>query len=575
MAAIASGCSASPAGDSPGELEGKSGDSPINAFHKEFLLSDAELSRADTLTAPQIDAFLALPYPDYGQDRSCLASMSFDGRSAGFVIADAAKAHGINPLYLLAQLQKESSLVGNSSAKCPADKLDAAMGCACPDGSECDTSQSGFVRQIECAASVTRSFLDDIASKGETISGWAPMRTSTTLDGRMFAPANAATAALYTYTPWVGDLDAEGYQAPFGNYLFWKNWVQFGRTIGLFEPSPPAKDGCSVDADCHGGQPGTQTVCSDSGSTKGSCITACHSDFDCPGSSTCNLSSFTCAGVQQQGCQKDSSCNGGMNGQQVVCVAGACVQGCHEHLDCPSTHVCDKTASKCVLPDQQGCQTDADCNGGSTGTEVICSDGSKLCKTGCHSNADCPAGKTCDTSVPSWVCVAPPSTDHPIGSSITQSYDPAAAVEYAHAHWDDGKGLCAEFVSDCTITNGLDLEYSTWVPTWVDNLAAASVPFDEYSPGQPIARACPGDIVIYSNDVGDSFCTDPGGDRNCGHIGIVVQGGDSLDAILGAFHNSAHDNEPLGWLLTTQELGPYVDAYSTLRVYHLANCSWY
>jgi hypothetical protein len=34
------------------------------------------------------------------------------------------------------------------------------------------------------------------------------------------------------------------------------------------------------------------------------------------------------------------------------------------------------------------------------------------------------------------------------------SYNPTAAIEYAKIHWDDGKGLCAEFVSDCLRAGG-------------------------------------------------------------------------------------------------------------------------
>lgn len=36
-------------------------------------------------------------------------------------------------------------------------------------------------------------------------------------------------------------------------------------------------------------------------------------------------------------------------------------------------------------------------------------------------------------------------------------YDPEAALAYAAEHWNDGKGLCAEFVSDCVIAGGLDM----------------------------------------------------------------------------------------------------------------------
>ena len=36
-----------------------------------------------------------------------------------------------------------------------------------------------------------------------------------------------------------------------------------------------------------------------------------------------------------------------------------------------------------------------------------------------------------------------------------EGYDPSAALAYAKAHWNDGKGLCAEFVRDCLRAGGL------------------------------------------------------------------------------------------------------------------------
>lgn len=35
------------------------------------------------------------------------------------------------------------------------------------------------------------------------------------------------------------------------------------------------------------------------------------------------------------------------------------------------------------------------------------------------------------------------------------TYNAAAALDYASNHWNDGKGLCAEFVSDCLKNGGL------------------------------------------------------------------------------------------------------------------------
>jgi hypothetical protein len=99
------------------------------------------------------------------------------------------------------------------------------MGCGCPDGDGCASSYRGFNRQVDCMAQLLREFVTQLEGDGTTISGWAVGRSKSTLDGYSVRPANTATAALYTYTPWVvsnrdhysiwRDLaDAVGYQAP-------------------------------------------------------------------------------------------------------------------------------------------------------------------------------------------------------------------------------------------------------------------------------------------------------------------------------------------------------------------------
>lgn len=44
------------------------------------------------------------------------------------------------------------------------------------------------------------------------------------------------------------------------------------------------------------------------------------------------------------------------------------------------------------------CRTDADCNGGQTGTEIVCG-AQGDCVVGCHSSTDCSPGDVCDSSV--------------------------------------------------------------------------------------------------------------------------------------------------------------------------------
>jgi hypothetical protein len=48
---------------------------------------------------------------------------------------------------------------------------------------------------------------------------------------------NIATAALYRYTPWIGDADFQGNKSPFGNFLFYKVWTGLFGAI-VFETTP-------------------------------------------------------------------------------------------------------------------------------------------------------------------------------------------------------------------------------------------------------------------------------------------------------------------------------------------------
>jgi hypothetical protein len=100
----------------------------------------------------------------------------------------------------------------------------------------CDTCSSGlnkgFINQINSTAAAFRRYLNLITSSGTSISGWGPNVTmsvpcisSDYANGRQICtpgtnfditPTNAATSALYTYTPHPG-----------GNYAFWTIWRNF------------------------------------------------------------------------------------------------------------------------------------------------------------------------------------------------------------------------------------------------------------------------------------------------------------------------------------------------------------
>lgn len=239
-ATVAAGCGAE--ADAPIDDENPMmDDSALGSFDRNEIIPDAEMLDDEAFTAKELDAFLARPYPHLHQNGSCLSKMKFDGKTAGTLIFETAQKYGLNPLFILTHLQKESSLIGNTSATCSQTRLNKAFGCGCPDGAACDAQYTGFAKQLDCSGKLTRKYLQDLASKGVTIAGWSIGAPKKTLDKYTVTPKGLAAAALYTYTPWVGDKASGGNQPPFGNYLFWKVWGGYRKTLGYEGPPPPCQ----------------------------------------------------------------------------------------------------------------------------------------------------------------------------------------------------------------------------------------------------------------------------------------------------------------------------------------------
>ena len=185
-------------------------------FNPNRLIDQELFENADFMTAQEIQAFL--DNSPYGHT-SFLASYQWNGESVAQVVARYSQEYRINPMVILAKIQVESSLVFRSSPS--PYHLEVALGCGCPDtGPACAYAPAGFGRQVECAAELFREYLDSIDETGSTISGWAPGRSKLTSEGLSVTPYNSATAALYTYTPWV--LTGTG-----GNWLFWNVFRKF------------------------------------------------------------------------------------------------------------------------------------------------------------------------------------------------------------------------------------------------------------------------------------------------------------------------------------------------------------
>jgi hypothetical protein len=201
LAAVAvsvSACAGSGDGDEAAgaaDLSVGSGQTP--KFDINHLLDDEDVLGGGSITVDQVQSFLE-------SKRSALATYEEGGASAAQIIIDRCQADGVNPVYMLARIQGESSLVASGTSK----NLEHATGCACPDGHACASEKAGFANQITCAADLIRSYFDALDAKGKTPSGYAVGQSLRTFDPCNVTPNNRATVAIYTYTPWVGPYGA-------------------------------------------------------------------------------------------------------------------------------------------------------------------------------------------------------------------------------------------------------------------------------------------------------------------------------------------------------------------------------
>jgi len=124
----------------------------------------------------------------------------------------------ISPKFLLVLLQKEQSLIEESSPS--QSNLDWAAGYGCPDSGGCNERWRGFGKQVNSAALQFRDYLDNprlyTYKAGNTYIFTNPYGTISK-EPVAVTPANQATAALYNYTPHVYN----------GNYNFYKIWRRY------------------------------------------------------------------------------------------------------------------------------------------------------------------------------------------------------------------------------------------------------------------------------------------------------------------------------------------------------------
>lgn len=211
-----------------------------DGFDPNNIIGDLEILDYSTMDLNDIQKFLETK-GSYLAAYSCPDSNGVTRRASEIIYNAAAKNHdcdgaglsenpteeekdlkcrkvAINPKFLLVLLQKEQSLIEESS---PSQKnLDWATGYGCPDSGGCNPRWQGFGKQVNSAALQFIDYLEKpqlyTYRAGGTYIFTSPYGTISQ-ETIMVTPANQATAALYNYTPHVYN----------GNFNFYKIWQRY------------------------------------------------------------------------------------------------------------------------------------------------------------------------------------------------------------------------------------------------------------------------------------------------------------------------------------------------------------
>lgn len=157
------------------------------------LCSDGAFANWASLDAAGIQAFLA-------SKGSFLKNYSQNGRSAAQIIFDAAKSNKVNPIAILAMIQKEEGIIyGSNAGNLNQTRLDWAMGYGYTD-SVIYEKYKGFTNQIDYGAWQLRRNFDYWATNGSV---WN-VGKSMVIDSTNVTFRNKCTSAQYRYTPHLG-----------------------------------------------------------------------------------------------------------------------------------------------------------------------------------------------------------------------------------------------------------------------------------------------------------------------------------------------------------------------------------
>lgn len=195
------------------------------SFDKNYIISDAEMTNKNSMTSKEVRSFLT----EKGSALANHKTTDVDGKNryVSDIISGVSKRYKINPMLFLVMAQKESGAITSSRITTSMENWILGFGYCDSCTAKQAATYKGIANQFDSAGWQFRNrYLTDLEARGTTRSGWGPGKTKVTADGIAVTPQNNATAALYTYNPWVGAYGG-GDQRYGANSLFAKLWQEW------------------------------------------------------------------------------------------------------------------------------------------------------------------------------------------------------------------------------------------------------------------------------------------------------------------------------------------------------------
>lgn len=235
----------------------------LSKFDAGRIIDDSVFFNKNTMTVSDIQTFLNSKVSSCRSGYTCLKDYSettnsisanpmcsaYSGaanESSAQIIFKVANACGINPQVLIVTLQKEQGLITDTWPT--ASQYQAAMGALCPDTAPCDSTASGFFKQVYTGAYLFKRYTQPAGTGAGTdySSRFDLMYPVGQTSNILYNPnadcgtksvyvSNQATHVLYVYTPYTPNQAAlaAGYGASsdgcgaYGNRNFYQYFVDY------------------------------------------------------------------------------------------------------------------------------------------------------------------------------------------------------------------------------------------------------------------------------------------------------------------------------------------------------------